>query len=141
MKKSHIAALMLIGVFIAYIIATSANYSTYETFATAHSNEGKEFQVVGVLVPDKEQYYNPQEDANRFTFYMTDENKEERKVVYYGPKPRDFEKSEKIVLTGKMQGEEFHASKILLKCPSKYIEDKLDNKGYYAPETTTAAGS
>ncbi|HRI26760.1 MAG TPA: cytochrome c maturation protein CcmE [Chitinophagales bacterium] len=135
MKKSHIAALLVIGSLIAYIIGTSSNYSTYETFATAQQNEGKEFQVVGVLSADKEQYYNPEEDANRFTFFMKDETNEERKVVYYGTKPTDFERSEKIVLTGKMKGNEFHATKILLKCPSKYIEDKLDEKGYYAPET------
>ncbi len=134
MKKSHIAALLVIGALIAYIIGTSANYSTYESFATANSNAGKEFQVVGVLAEGKEMHYNPEEDANRFTFYMIDENNETRKVVYFGAKPTDFERSEKIVLTGKMQGEEFHATKILLKCPSKYIEDQLDEKGYYSPK-------
>jgi len=30
------------------------------------------------------------------------------------------------VLTGEMTGNEFHASKILMKCPSKYTQDKLN---------------
>ena len=39
-------------------------------------------------------------------------------------KPQDFERSEQIVLIGKVQGDEFHASDILMKCPSKYNDGK-----------------
>ena len=53
-------------------------------------------------------------------------NGEEKKVIFNGTKPRDFERSEQIVLTGKIEGEEFKASKILMKCPSKYINDELE---------------
>ena len=49
----------------------------------------------------------------------------ERKVIFLGSKPQDFERSEQIVLTGKMKGDEFLASKILMKCPSKYVEDEM----------------
>ncbi|MEZ4884591.1 MAG: cytochrome c maturation protein CcmE [Chitinophagales bacterium] len=137
MKKSHIIALLAIGGLIAFIISTSSSYSTYETFSTAHSNSGKNFQVVGLLSADKPLHYDPEKDANYFTFYMKDKNDEERKVVYRGPKPQDFERSEQIVLTGKMGDEEFMAEKILLKCPSKYIEEgveggELEEKEYEA---------
>jgi cytochrome c-type biogenesis protein CcmE len=47
-------------------------------------------------------------------------------VVFNGSKPQDFERSEQIVLTGKMIGNEFHASKILMKCPSKYTKDEVE---------------
>ncbi|MGH2623137.1 MAG: cytochrome c maturation protein CcmE, partial [Sphingobacterium sp.] len=30
------------------------------------------------------------------------------------------------VLTGKMEGNTFHASKILMKCPSKYNQDQME---------------
>ena len=123
MKKIHIILLVFIAVSVGYIISTSANYSTYETFATAYSNSGKSFQVVGHLDSSKPTEYDPNVDVNRFTFYMKDSNDEIRKVVYNNPKPQDFERSEQIVLTGKMVGEEFHASKMLLKCPSKYVEE------------------
>ena len=36
----------------------------------------------------------------------------------------DFQKSEQIVLIGKMQGDAFHANDILMKCPSKYNDGK-----------------
>ncbi|MFN7313197.1 MAG: cytochrome c maturation protein CcmE [Bacteroidota bacterium] len=42
--------------------------------------------------------------------------------MYRAPEPADFDRSEKIVIIGKMNGETFEASKILLKCPSKYNE-------------------
>jgi len=47
-------------------------------------------------------------------------------VVFPGTKPQDFERSEQIVLTGKMKGNEFHASHILMKCPSKYKNDQVE---------------
>jgi len=57
---------------------------------------------------------------------MTDNKGQECKVVFSGTKPEDFERSQQIVLTGRMQNNEFHASKILMKCPSKYTQDKLE---------------
>jgi len=141
MKNSYIAALIVIGMLVAYIAATSSSYSSYETFATAYTNTGKNFQVVGTLVADKPLYYEPEKDANYFSFYMLDANQEERQVVYHGTKPQDFERSEQIVITGNMQGESFVADKILLKCPSKYndeLEDKLNEDGYYEVESQTS---
>jgi cytochrome c-type biogenesis protein CcmE len=69
--------------------------------------------------------YDPETDANLFSFYMKDQDGEERKVVMNAAKPQDFNKSEKIVLTGKMMGEQFVASDMLLKCPSKYKDEEI----------------
>jgi cytochrome c-type biogenesis protein CcmE len=41
-------------------------------------------------------------------------------VAFNGTKPQDFERSEQIVITGKMSGADFKANHMLLKCPSKY---------------------
>ncbi len=131
MKKIHVAALFIVGLLIAYIVTMSSSYTTYETFATAYSNTGKDFQVVGTLDKNQALIYEPEKDPNYFAFFMKDNQGDVRKVVYKGSKPQDFERSEQIVLTGHSNGDEFLASKILLKCPSKYIQDKLDDKGYY----------
>lgn len=40
-------------------------------------------------------------------------------------KPQDFERSEQVVLTGKMDGDEFVATEILMKCPSKYKDEEI----------------
>lgn len=125
MKKSSILGIVLIAVLIAIVISIYGDSSTYASFDEAQKTEA-ELHVVGQLNKDKELIYNPTENANYFAFYMVDEEGAERKVVFYGSKPQDFERSEQIVLTGKMIGEEFHASKILMKCPSKYNEQEIE---------------
>lgn len=126
MKKSHIIALILIAASIGLMVTIIGDVSRYVTFSTAEQVENKEVHIIGELVRDRDMVYNPVENPNYFSFFLKDENGEIRKVVYKDAKPRDFERSEKIVLTGKMTGEEFHASDILIKCPSKYINDELD---------------
>jgi cytochrome c-type biogenesis protein CcmE len=131
MKKSHIILLIIIAVAIGAIFSTFADSSTYGNFDEAQEN-GTEIHVVGKLVKSKEMTYDPVKDANYFAFYLTDNKGKECKVIFSGTKPQDFERSEQIVITGKMSGEEFHASKILMKCPSKYTNDKVETKEYKA---------
>jgi len=126
MKKSHIAALFIIALAIAGVIAMSSDYSSYADFEQAAAQVGKEFRIVGNLTESKEMHYDPVKDPNLFTFQMLDKAGLEKKVVFYGTKPRDFERSEDIVITGKMDGDFFEASNILLKCPSKYVEDEIE---------------
>src|SRR5690606_7967006 len=125
MKKSSILGIVVIAVFIAIIISIYGDSSTYASFSEAQATEA-ELHVVGQLNKEKELIYNPIEDANYFSFFMLDEEGNECKVVFNGSKPQDFERSEQIVLTGKMVGQEFHASKILMICPSKYNDGTLE---------------
>ncbi len=136
MKKSHIVVLFVIAIAIAAIIGMSSDYSSYATFSQAKLQEGKEFRVIGNLTEEKLMEYDPIKDPNLFSFQMLDKDGVEKKVVYYGSKPRDFERSEDIVLTGKMEGEIFEASTILLKCPSKYVEDELEIREYTSNKTS-----
>src|SRR5690606_5526328 len=125
MKKSSILGIVTIAILIAMIISIYGDSSTYASFSEAQNTEA-ELHVVGQLNKEKELYYNPTENANYFSFYMLDEKGKECKVVFNGSKPQDFERSEQIVLTGKMVGNEFHASKILMKCPSKYNDQEIE---------------
>ena len=119
MKKIHIIAIVMIVAAIAMLISASGDMSTYSTFQEAISSDGK-VKIAGQLSKDKEMYYNPSEDPNYFTFFIKDSNGDERKVVLGAAKPQDFELSEQIVITGEIRGEEFIASDLLMKCPSKY---------------------
>ncbi|HEY5325805.1 MAG TPA: cytochrome c maturation protein CcmE [Mucilaginibacter sp.] len=125
MKKSSILGLVAIAIAIAVIISLYSSTSTYGTFGEAKKT-ASELHVVGHLDKQKELYYNAAKDANYFSFYVKDNQGEECKVVFTGTKPQDFERSEQIVLTGQMVGKEFHASDILMKCPSKYTQDKIN---------------
>ncbi|MCX6186409.1 MAG: cytochrome c maturation protein CcmE [Bacteroidetes bacterium] len=125
MKKTHIIAIALIAISIAAILSMYGDASTYEDFTMAADHNGKEYHVVGTLNRSKEKYYDPKKDANFFSFYMMDEKGKESKVIYHNPEPADFERSEKIVIVGSMEGDHFEASKILLKCPSKYTDNQV----------------
>lgn len=120
MKTSHILLIILLVAIVAIIIGTVTDARTFENFENAARNQGKTVQVVGYLNKEKPLEYDPVKDANRFAFYMFDKDSVEKKVIYLGTKPQDFERSEQIVVTGHMQGDSFIAEKILMKCPSKY---------------------
>ncbi|MEX0967314.1 MAG: cytochrome c maturation protein CcmE [Bacteroidia bacterium] len=126
MKKSNIAGLIVIGIAISILISTMGDASTFVTFSEASKYPEKDFHVIGELDSAGELYYNPVEDPNYFSFYLRDNNGEIRKVVYHDTKPQDFERSEKVVIVGNANGEEFHATKILMKCPSKYNADQSE---------------
>jgi len=126
MKKIHIIAIVVIAVALAVIVSTISNSSTYAPFKTAIENEGKTFHVVGKLNKEKDFIYNPEVNANLFGFYLIDNEGLERKVLYNGSKPQDFERSEQIVVVGKISGDDFHANQILMKCPSKYNGNQQD---------------
>ena len=127
MKRIHLIRGAMIVLGIGLIIQASGDMSTYGTFQEAQ-HTGKKVKIVGTLARDKEMKYNPEVDANFFSFYLTDENGETQEVIYHKEKPRDFELSEKIVLTGQMHDGTFRATDILLKCPSKYKDEELKMK-------------
>ena len=116
MKTRFIIALIIIALSMGMIYTTMAGTSRYASFSAVWNEPGKKFTVIGKLNREKEIVSLP----NRFEFYLFDENKIERKVVSNESKPQDFERSEQVVVTGKAKGDEFIASQILLKCPSKY---------------------
>ena len=125
MKKSSIILIAIIAIAIAMILVIYTDSSTYSTFTEA-KEKNTELYVVGVLNKEKALHYDPVTDANHFSFYMYDNDSTECQVVFRGSKPQDIERSEQIVLTGKMEGKVFHASKILMNCPSKYNQDQIE---------------
>lgn len=126
MKKAHIIGIVIIALAIGAIISTVSNAATYADFSKAEQLEGKEMQVVGTLNKEKDIIYKPKENANEFSFFMLDNNGEERMVIFKGAKPQDFERSEQVVITGTSKGKQFYAEKILMKCPSKYNDGHAD---------------
>lgn len=124
MKKIYFVVLALIVAGIVVFTTAADDMSTYSDFKTA-VNSGKKVKVVGQLAKDKEIHYDPDKDPNYFSFFVRDNEGVEKKVILYQSKPQDFELSEQIVITGKMQGEEFVASDLLMKCPSKYKDEEV----------------
>lgn len=133
MKKSHIIAIAVIAAAIAIIISTAGDASTYVNFDQAYqmasNGNTNQIHVVGELKKDGSGQIIGIEkggDNVSFSFVLIDDNGKEQKVFYNEPMPPDFTKSEKVVVIGGYQNENFIAQKILLKCPSKYQEQKIN---------------
>ena len=124
MKKSHLLAIVVVAVAIGILISASKDVTTYANFAQATQSEDK-VKLVGQLVKERPVEYDPEKDPNFLAFYLKDDAGEVRRVELLAAKPQDFERSESIVLTGKMKGETFAASDMLLKCPSKYQDQEI----------------
>jgi cytochrome c-type biogenesis protein CcmE len=124
MKKSHIIILLVIAVCIGIVFFSLNSSETYANFTESDQHRSKTYHVVGTLNRDKDIVYDPKTDANLFTFFLVDKEGVERKVFLHKAKPQDFDKSEQIVVIGKMQDDGFHAKDLLTKCPSKYSDAK-----------------
>jgi cytochrome c-type biogenesis protein CcmE len=133
MKKSHIIIIVVIAVAVGILISTAEDASSYVTFNEAYqlasTGSNKDIHVVGELKKNSTgQIIGIEEGADRvsFSFVMIDDKGKEQKVFYSQPMPQDFTKSEKVVVIGGYDGDTFRASKILLKCPSKYQEKNVN---------------
>lgn len=135
MKKIHFVAIAMIVVAIALLVNAAGDMSTYATFQQASTLDQK-VKIAGQLAKDKEMVYNPEKDPNYFSFFIRDAAGEERQVVLLAAKPQDFELSEQIVVTGKMEGDQFIATDMLMKCPSKYKDEEI----YIKSEKSAKAG-
>ena len=128
MKKFHIVLLVCIAVVIATLISFMGDLSTYETLASARQKQGKTVTVIAKLdksaaVPIQ---YDPAKNANLTSLQVVDSLGNKARVIYHFEKPFDIEKSERIVLKGKMNGDVFEITRkdgILIKCPSKSKDD------------------
>jgi len=126
MKKIHIVMLVGIAVVIAVLVSLMGDLSTYETLASARQKEGKQVTVIAKLDKSTPIIYDPVRDANFTSFHVVDSLGNRARVEYYFEKPYDMEKSERIVMKGKMKGDVFEITRkdgILIKCPSKYKDD------------------
>ena len=133
MKLSHIIAIVVIAAAIAIIIFTAGDASTYVNFEQAYqmASTGNDTQihVVGQLKKDESGHVvglENSDDKLSFSFILVDDNRKEQKVIYNEPMPPDFLRSEKVVVIGGYKNDQFIAKKILLKCPSKYQDQKLN---------------
>jgi hypothetical protein len=126
LKRTHIVILVLIATAIGVLISFMGNLSTYETIASAKQKEGKTVTIIAKLDNSQPIEYDAQKNPNFTSFHITDTLGNKARVVYYYEKPFDIEKAERIVMSGKMNGEVFEIRKkdgILIKCPSKYKDD------------------
>jgi cytochrome c-type biogenesis protein CcmE len=128
MKKSHLILLVLIAVAIVVLISYTGDLSSYETVGSAKQKPGKFLNLIVKMDKTVPVEYDPVKDPNFLKFGVQDSLGGKIDVVYHNTMPTDMEKSERLVLKGKVQGEVFECSAIVLKCPSKYKDNPNANK-------------
>ncbi|MFY0626267.1 MAG: cytochrome c maturation protein CcmE [Reichenbachiella sp.] len=133
MKKSHIFGILIIGVAIMVIMSTAGDASTYVGFKEAQemASDGvdKKIHVVGLLKKNETGDVlgiEKSPDMLAFSFVLVDNEGLEQRVYFNEPMPADFLRSEQVVVVGAYHGDKFLASKILMKCPSKYQEETIE---------------
>ncbi|OIQ97350.1 hypothetical protein GALL_206090 [mine drainage metagenome] len=123
MKKTHIIVLVLIAAAITILISYTGNLTTYETIASAEQKPGKFVNLIAKIDKSQPLEYDAVKNPNYLSFTAIDTLGNTVKVIYRNTKPTDMEKSERIVLKGRIDGDHFECKDILLKCPSKYKDD------------------
>lgn len=112
--------LALMALFVGYAgLTLSESVTPYVSIAEAEAS-GSTVQVKGLL---DEKSPPPEQFADEFRFVLKDEvDGRTMAVKYAGMKPDRFDEAYHIVAIGKYDGSDgaFHANKLLIKCPSKY---------------------
>lgn len=128
MKKTHIILLVLIAIAIVVLISYTGDLSSYETIGSAKQKQGKFLNLIVKMDKTIPVQYDPVKDPNLLKFSVQDSLGGKISVVYHNTMPTDMEKSERLVLKGKVQGDVFECSVIVMKCPSKYKDNPNANK-------------
>ena len=122
MKPKTIIGLGLIAVFTIFMLRSfGEQVGGYMDFEEAAATQSRA-HVVGQWVKGQPTTYD--RESNTFSFWMTDESGVMREVIYPNPKPANFEDAEQVVVEGQMAGDAFAAEHILIKCPSKYNDER-----------------
>jgi cytochrome c-type biogenesis protein CcmE len=115
--------LVLIAAAIVVLISYTGDLSSYETVSSAKQKEGKFVNLIVKMDKSVPVQYDPVKDPNLLKFNVQDSLGGKIAVVYHNTMPTDMEKSERLVLKGKVQGDVFECSTIVMKCPSKYKDN------------------
>jgi len=124
MKKIYIVGLVLVALSIAALISLMGDMSTYDSIESAQRKEGKFVHIIAKVDTTKPIVYDPIKDPNYLSFTAVDSLGAIAQVIYKNAKPTDFEKSSRVVMKGAMQNGTFECKEIVLKCPSKYKDEK-----------------
>ena len=128
--KFIIAGAALIALIIGLIVYGSMTASSYyltvseiqeQTQNDGASMVGQRIRVNGAVVADTEDW-NAQEVTLRFS--IEDENGATLPIVFYGPRPDNFQRAASAIVEGELLADgSFQADTLLLKCPSRYEEE------------------
>jgi len=114
---------------VAYLIYTGIQSSAAyfltidELYARGDTLAGRQIRVSGEVDPATIDY----DHTNLILrFEIMSETGEHLPVVFNGPKPDQMREGAQAIVEGKFDGNVFHADTLLLKCPSRYDADVIE---------------
>lgn len=110
---------VVIGIILGAMNFLESNVEYMDFDAAQKAN--KRAQVKGEWMKEQPSAFDA--EKVKFSFYMKDDAHRTVRVVLDGAKPNNFEIATSVVAKGKFVGDEFHATEVLTKCPSKYEGD------------------
>jgi len=129
-NTKFVAGGLLIMLFVGYLAvqmvqATMSTGAYYLTVAEVHQRGaeayGQRIRVSGSVVEGSENW-NAQEITLKFS--IADESGEQLPIVFYGPRPDNFQRAASAIIEGELLPDgSFQAETLLLKCPSRYEEE------------------
>ncbi len=127
MKRTEIILIILVAIVASIIIATFTSSNENLSFSEAKQKVGDRVKVTGMFDKTAGYVYEPEKNPNRTVFFIVDKDnvKNEVELIHKDGKPMGLEQSESVTMEGSMGADGiFHADFVLLKCPSKYNEQK-----------------
>ena len=129
-NMKFVAGGLLIMLFVGYLatqmvqatMSTGAYYLTVaEVYGRGAEAYGQRIRVNGNVVEGSEDW-NAKEITLKFA--IADESGEQLPIVFYGPRPDNFQRAASAIIEGEMLPDgSFQAETLLLKCPSRYEEE------------------
>lgn len=117
MKRAYLVGVILVVAFAALGATQFRNtVRTYVSFTEARS-AGRPVQIKGAV--DKASVHVDKAHSN-LNFNLTDPKGDRMTVVYRGTVPGNFGQASHVVAIGQYRESIFQASRLLVKCPSKY---------------------
>jgi len=128
-KIKFIVGGVMIALAIVYLIytgiqSTAAYFFTVdELYARGEAIENRTVRVAGKVDAETIEFDN--RDLI-LAFDVVGENGERMHAVFNGPKPDQMREGADAILEGKYNGQYFETQSLLLKCPSRYEEDGIE---------------
>lgn len=124
--KFIIGGVLIIALVVVLIV--QATMSTGAYYLTVSELNGKSAQMVGERVRVSGAVVAGSENWNAkeltLAFAITDENGQQLPIVFYGPRPDNFQRAAEAIVEGELLANgSFQANTLLLKCPSRYEEE------------------
>ncbi|HOO55976.1 MAG TPA: cytochrome c maturation protein CcmE [bacterium] len=119
MKSKYIVGtIVIIACFAVGIYSLKTSMTPYVPFDEAMKITGRDVQIIGDLVKESSSF---DKQSGEFVFSVKEkETNVEMKIKTSDSLPPNFEHSTQVVAIGSYSDGYFNASRILVKCPSKY---------------------